>query len=189
LRKLLLQNPKELNVPGEDNMTNEDGEFKLTPVVILEQIVAASPIPTDWIKRDVWLLECGVALKKILMAVESEYKIATETILDTGMVDDKYELVPITKQVREVNKALLRQMDPTTYAACAYVDADTCFRLLGKRYLRQLLIDKIGEDEVVKLDSVNIESLIGDDDEEEDIAYIETFEVPNGYVLQRKAVN
>ena len=129
------------------------------------------------------------ALKKVLAEVEAESKIAAEVILDDGLTDDTYELVPVMKQERAIDAEALRRNNPALYEQCAFVDADLMLKTLGRSVLRRMMIEKLGADKVLPLESVTIASVkdvLGDVEFPE---YIKTITVPNGYVIRKKAVN
>ena len=110
-------------------------------------------------------------------------------IVDDGLTDDTYEIVPVTKQERMIDAEALRQNNPALYEQCAFVDADLMVRTLGRPVLRRMMIEKMGADNVLPLESVTIGSVKDVLGDEEFPEYIKTITVPNGYVIRKKAVN
>ncbi|HJJ38614.1 MAG TPA: hypothetical protein O0X42_00620 [Methanocorpusculum sp.] len=153
---------------------------------IVSSLTEGCAVPKDWFGRAVWLSHAASALKKVLSEVEAEYRIAVEVILDDGIVDDTYELVQLTKEERMLDGAKLRVNNPALYSQCAFVDADKMVKAVGKPVLRQMLIEKLGADAVLPLESVTIQSveeIVGRECAEE---YITCVTVPNGYVVREK---
>ena len=145
-----------------------------------------SPLPREWFSRAVWLKNAASALRRVLVEVEAEYKRAAEVILDDGLLDERYEIVPLIKEERRLDERKLREENPALYEQCAFVDADLAVKVLGRPVLRQMLIEKLGKDAVSPLESVTIESvkeIVGDVRVED---YISRISVPNGYVIREK---
>ena len=161
----------------------------ISPDFIVRCIRDESPAPSEWFRRAVWLSGVASALKKVLAEVEAEYRIAAEVILDDGLTDDLYEIVPVMKQERAIDAEALRQNNPALYEQCAFVDADLMVRTLGRPVLRRMMIEKMGADNVLPLESVTIGSVKDVLGDEEFPEYIKTLTVPNGYVIRKKAVN
>ena len=161
----------------------------ISPDFIVRCIRDESPAPSEWFRRAVWLSGVAAALKKVLAEVEAEYRIAAEVILDDGLTDDLYEIVPVMKQERAIDAEALRQNNPALYEQCAFVDADLMVRTLGRPVLRRMMIEKMGADNVLPLESVTIGSVKDVLGDEEFPEYIKTLTVPNGYVIRKKAVN
>ena len=161
----------------------------ITPDFIARCIRNESPAPSEWFGRAVWLSGVAAALKKVLAEVEAESKIAAEVILDDGLTDDTYEMIPVMKQERMIDADALRRNNPGLYEQCAFVDADLMLKTLGRPVLRQMMIEKLGADKVLPLESVTIASVkdvLGDVEFPE---YIKTVTVPNGYSIRKKGVN
>ena len=161
----------------------------ISPDFIVRCIRDESPAPSEWFRRAVWLSGVASALKKVLAEVEAEYRIAAEVIVDDGLTDDTYEMIPVMKQERAIDAEALRNNNPGLYNQCAFVDADLMLKTLGRPVLRQMMIEKLGADKVLPLESVTIASVkdvLGDVEFPE---YIKTVTVPNGYVIRKKAVN
>ena len=161
----------------------------ITSEFIARCIRDESPAPSEWFGRAVWLSGVAAALKKVLAEVEAESRIAAEVILDDGLTDNTYEIVPLTKQERMIDAEALRRNNPGLYEQCAFVDADLMLKTLGGSVLRRMMIEKMGADKVLPLESVTIASVkdvLGDAEFPE---YIKTLTVPNGYVIRKKAVN
>ena len=161
----------------------------ITPDFIARCIRNESPAPSEWFGKAVWLSGVAAALKKVLAEVEAESKIAAEVIIEDGLTDDTYEMILLTKQEREIDAEALRKNNPALYEQCAFVDADLMLKTLGRQVLRRMMIEKIGADKVLPLESVTIASVkdvLGDVEFPE---YIKTLTVPNGYVIRKKAVN
>ena len=161
----------------------------ITPDFIARCIRNESPAPSEWFGRAVWLSGVAAALKKVLAEVEAESRIAAEVILDDGLTDDTYEMIPVMKQERMIDADALRRNNPGLYEQCAFVDADLMLKTLGRSVLRRMMIEKLGADKVLPLESVTIASVkdvLGDVEFPE---YIKTITVPNGYVIRKKAVN
>ena len=161
----------------------------ITSEFIAQCIRNESPAPSEWFGRAVWLSGVAAALKKVLAEVEAESKIAAEVILDDGLTDNTYEIVPLTKQERMIDADALRRNNPGLYEQCAFVDADLMVRTLGRSVLRRMMIEKLGSDAVLPLESVTIASVKDVLGDEEFPEYIKTVTVPNGYVIRKKAVN
>ena len=161
----------------------------ITPDFIARCIRNETPAPSEWFEKAVWLSGIAASLKKILAEVEAEYRIAAEVIIEDGLTDDTYEMVRLTKQERMIDAEALRRNNPGLYEQCAFVDADLMVRTLGRSVLRRMMIEKLGADKVLPLESVTIASVkdvLGDVEFPE---YIKTITVPNGYVIRKKAVN
>ena len=161
----------------------------ITSEFITRCIRNETPAPSEWFEKAVWLSDIASALKKVLAEVEAESKIAAEVILDDGLTDDTYELVPVMKQERAIDAEALRRNNPALYEQCAFVDADLMLKTLGRSVLRRMMIEKLGADKVLPLESVTIASVkdvLGDAEFPE---YIKILTVPNGYVIRKKAVN
>ena len=161
----------------------------ITSEFIARCIRDESPAPSEWFGRAVWLSGIASALKKVLAEVEAEYKIAAEVIIEDGQTDDTYEMIPLTKQERMIDAEALRKNNPSLYEQCAFVDADLMLKTLGGSVLRRMMIEKMGADKVLPLESVTIASVkdvLGDAEFPE---YIKTITVPNGYVIRKKAVS
>ena len=127
--------------------------------------------------------------EKVLAEVEAESRITAEVIIEDGLTDDTYEMIPLTKQERMIDAEALRKNNPGLYEQCAFVDADLMLKTLGGSVLRRMMIEKMGADKVLPLESVTIASVkdvLGDAEFPE---YIKTVTVPNGYVIRKKAVN
>ena len=161
----------------------------ISPDFIVRCIRDESPAPSEWFRRAVWLSGVASALKKVLAEVEAEYRLAAEVILDDGLTDDLYEIVPVMKQERAIDAEALRQNNPALYEQCAFVDADLMVKTLGRPVLRRMMIEKMGADNVLPLESVTIGSVKDVLGDEEFPEYIKTLAVPNGYVIRKKAVN
>lgn len=145
-----------------------------------------SPLPKEWFPRAFWLKGAAAVLRKVLSEVEAEYKRSVEVILDDGLTDERYELVPLFKQERMLDADKLKRDEPALYEQCAFVDADLMVKTLGKPVLRQMMIEKLGKEKVSPLESVTIESvkeIVGDVRVED---YITRISVPNGYVIREK---
>ena len=161
----------------------------ITPEYLVRCIRDESPAPSAWFGKTIWLSGVAAALRKVLAEVEAEQKNALEVIIDDGLTDDTYELVPLTKQERMIDEAALRANNPALYEQCAFVDADLMVKILGRTVLRRMMIEKMGADKVLPLESVTIASVkevLGDAEFSE---YIKTVTVPNGYGIRKKAVN
>ena len=166
-----------------------DSSTAVTAEYLVRCITAESPAPQNWYERAVWLSDAAAALKKVLTEVEAEYKIALEVILDDGLTDDIYELVQLTKQERAIDEDALRKNNPALYEQCAFVDADLMVRTLGRSHLRRMMIEKLGAEKVLPLESVTIASVKDVLGDAEFPQYIRTLTVPNGYVIHKKEVN
>ena len=161
----------------------------ITPEFIARCIRNESPAPSEWFEKAVWLSGIASALKKVLSEVEAESRITAEVIIEDGLTDDTYEMIPLTKQERMIDADALRRNNPGLYEQCAFVDADLMLKTLGRSVLRRMMIEKLGADKVLPLESVTIASVkdvLGDVEFPE---YIKTVTVPNGYVIRKKAVN
>ena len=166
-----------------------DCSAAVAPDFIARCIRNETPAPSEWFEKAVWLSGIAASLKKILAEVEAEYRIAAEVIIEDGLTDDTYEMIPLTKQERMIDAEALRKNNPALYEQCAFVDADLMVRTLGRSHLRRMMIEKLGADKVLPLESVTIASVkdvLGDVEFPE---YIKTITVPNGYVIRKKAVN
>ena len=161
----------------------------ITPDFIARCIRNETPAPSEWFEKAVWLSGVASALKKVLAEVEAESKIAAEVILDDGLTNELYEFVPVMKQERMIDAEALRRNNPGLYEQCAFVDADLMLKTLGRSVLRRLMIEKLGADKVLPLESVTIASVKDVLGDEEFPEYIKTLTVPNGYVIRKKAVN
>ena len=161
----------------------------ITPEFIARCIRDESPAPSEWFRKALWLSGVAAALKKVLAEVEAESKIAAEVILDDGLTNELYEFVPVMKQERMIDADALRRNNPGLYEQCAFVDADLMVRTLGRQVLRRMMIEKLGADKVLPLESVTIASVKDVLGTVEFPEYIKTITVPNGYVIRKKAVN
>ena len=166
-----------------------DCSAAVAPDFIARCIRNESPAPSEWFEKAVWLSGVAAALKKVLAEVEAESKIAAEVIIEDGLTDDTYEMVPLTKQERAIDAEALRKNNPALYEQCAFVDADLVLKTLGGPTLRRMMIEKLGADKVLPLESVTIASVKDVLGDEEFPEYIKTVTVPNGYVIRKKAVN
>ena len=166
-----------------------DCSAAVAPDFIARCIRNETPAPSEWFEKAVWLSGIAASLKKVLAEVEAEYRIAAEVIIEDGLTDDTYEMIPLTKQERMIDAEALRRNNPGLYEQCAFVDADLMVRTLGHSVLRRMVIEKLGADKVLPLESVTIASVkdvLGDVEFPE---CIKTLTVPNGYVIRKKAVN
>ena len=166
-----------------------DCSAAVTPDFIARCIRNESPAPQSWFERAVWLSGIAASLKKLLAEVEAESKIAAEVIIEDGLTDDTYEMILLTKQERMIDAEALRRNNPGLYEQCAFVDADLMLKTLGGPALRRMMIEKMGADKVLPLESVTIESVKKVLGTVEFPEYIKTITVPNGYVIRKKAVN
>ena len=166
-----------------------DCSAAVAPDFIARCIRNETPAPSEWFEKAVWLSGIAASLKKILAEVEAEYRIAAEVIIEDGLTDDTYEIVPLIKQERMIDAEALRKNNPALYEQCAFVDADLMLKTLGGPALRRMMIEKIGADKVLPLESVTIESVKKVLGTVEFPEYIKTLTVPNGYVIRKKAVN
>ena len=166
-----------------------DCSAAVAPDFIARCIRNETPAPSEWFEKAVWLSGVAAALKKVLAEVEAEYRIAAEVIIEDGLTDDTYEMVPLTKQERMIDAEALRKNNPGLYEQCAFVDADLMLKTLGGPALRRMMIEKMGADNVLPLESVTIGSVKDVLGDEEFPEYIKTITVPNGYVIRKKAVN
>ena len=166
-----------------------DCSAAVAPDFIARCIRNESSAPSEWFEKAVWLSDIASALKKVLAEVEAESRITAEVIIEDGLTDDTYEIIPLTKQERMIDAETLRKNNPSLYEQCAFVDADLMLKTLGRSVLRRMMIEKLGADKVLPLESVTIASVkdvLGDAEFPE---YIKTITVPNGYVIRKKAVN
>lgn len=154
---------------------------------ILTAILDVSPVPRDSpSSRAVWLRDTAAAVRSVLKAIDLEYRIAVESFVDAGCGDNRYEVVPLSKIEREVDRAALRAARPDLYEQLAFIDADTAMEILGQKAVRSLVLDKTDSETVFRLDSVNIQPfeklcrVLGEDASR----YITEVRVPNGYVLR-----
>ena len=166
-----------------------DCSAAVAPDFIARCIRNETPAPSEWFEKAVWLSGIAASLKKVLAEVEAEYRIAAEVIIEDGLTDDTYEIVPLIKQERMIDAEALRRNNPGLYEQCAFVDADLMLKTLGGPALRRMMIEKIGADKVLPLESVTIESVKKVLGTVEFPEYIKTITVPNGYVIRKKAVN
>ena len=166
-----------------------DCSAAVAPDFIARCIRNETPAPSEWFEKAVWLSGIAASLKKVLAEVEAEYRIAAEVIIEDGLTDDTYEIVPLMKQERMIDAEALRRNNLGLYEQCAFVDADLMLKTLGRSVLRRMMIEKIGADKVLPLESVTIESVKKVLGTVEFPEYIKTLTVPNGYVIRKKAVN
>ena len=166
-----------------------DCSAAVAPDFIARCIRNETPAPSEWFEKAVWLSGIAASLKKVLAEVEAEYRIAAEVIIEDGLTDDTYEIVPLIKQERMIDAEALRKNNPALYEQCAFVDADLMLKTLGGPALRRMMIEKMGADKVLPLESVTIESVKKVLGTVEFPEYIKTITVPNGYVIRKKAVN
>ena len=166
-----------------------DCSAAVAPDFIARCIRNETPAPSEWFEKAVWLSGIAASLKKVLAEVEAEYRIAAEVIIEDGLTDDTYEIVPLIKQERMIDAEALRKNNPALYEQCAFVDADLMLKTLGRSVLRRMMIEKIGADKVLPLESVTIDSVKDVLGTVEFPEYIKTITVPNGYVIRKKAVN
>ena len=154
---------------------------------ILTAILDLAPVPKDSpAKRAMWLKETAAAVKTVFKAIDLEYRIALDSLVDSGVDDSRYEVIPLMKTEREIDKEALRSTRPTLYEQLAFIDADTAMEILGKKTLRQLILERTSPEMVCRLDSVNVlpfEKLCRECGEDA-AAYITELTVPNGYLLR-----
>lgn len=154
---------------------------------ILTALLSISPVPQDSPSiRAVWLRDTAAAVKTVLKAIDLEYRIAVDSLIENGTADSRYEIVPLTKIEREVNKETLQTACPNLYEQLAFIDADTAAAILGKKTLRSLILERTDLETVHRLDSVNIQPFekLCKECGEDAALYITELSVPNGYALR-----
>ena len=161
----------------------------ISPDFIVRCIRDKSPAPSESFRKARWLSEAAAALKSTLAEVEAEYKLTAEVIIDNHMTDETYEMVLLTKQERAIDAEALRKNNPALYEQCASVDADMAVKILGGPTFRRMMIEMMGADEVLPLESVTIGSVKDVLGDEEFPEYVKTITVPNGYIIRKKEEN
>ena len=156
---------------------------------ILTALLSISPVPKDSPSvRAVWLRDTAAAVKTLLKVIDLEFRIAVDDLIENG-ADSRYEIIPLTKTEREVDKEILRTAHPDLYEQLAFIDADTAIDILGKKTLRTLILERTDLETVHRLDSVNIQPFekLCRECGEDAALYITELRVPNGYVLREAA--
>ena len=92
-----------------------DCSAAVAPDFIARCIRNETPAPSEWFEKAVWLSGIAASLKKVLAEVEAEYRIAAEVIIEDGLTDDTYEMIPLTKQERMIDAEALRKNNPALY--------------------------------------------------------------------------
>lgn len=157
---------------------------------ILTALLSISPVPKDSPSvRAVWLRDTAAAVKTLLKVIDLEFRIAVDDLIENGTADSRYEIIPLTKTEREVDKETLRTAHPDLYEQLAFIDADTAIDILGKKTLRSLILERTDLETVHRLDSVNIQPFekLCRECGEDAALYITELRVPNGYVLREAA--